>query len=793
MAHRAATLVVALVDGHRRRSTFARATGRHDDALEPGRGVPASSLPTGLVNDDASRRQRHHQGDPDTVARLMEETFAQGNVHLKSVVNMDALPELRFSHPEVCFVGHTQVGKSKVCSLLLGNDRLLRVGNAAGKRALGLTFYAVGRALCIVDAPGFGAFSHTSHKASDSMFHQSLVKQYIALRKNANLKRVYWVFSVPDLIAYGGLRPREEDIALLLAAERVPFVAMLNKADILTTKSARQTARDRLREQQVALDSVGDDGHGAASDHDAGGSASASEGQTLLLRKRRSQLNARRSGDLSVLPKHQSRHMQQMRDDSGESFFRPFRDESERRRVTVMAEGLLPAPVSWTGVKPEVADRARYTRREQQLNEHFTAAIELLHERFTPTLGMLPVFTANEKGMTSSLNAIRCDMIDACVVDLAASSRPAAAVSASTPPALTLANLRSISYLPPTSERRCAVEAAYPASMELPIADDAVSSEAYVRGLLAASKLSYRLADSVSLGQAGHHLVDTSASRLTQVSRDEASMCSNGVRARDRGPSDSALLTLPAASATPAATNRERPHVAAVAPLPTQWLARGTGLPATLLASRSAQLFGPAAMSPALLEEERHAIGETDQRQMMRVAPFVEARQRAESGLTESLLDSDSTSFEKALEVAENPWKAVYGHSRFGNISLIDANNRRSVEQREGRENILVERDERVIGQEKRRRRSRLRNYVLKENAHRVRPLQLEAHGYTCPWVADSHRRRGSSLVGAPVRPMGDGAVVRNLKSRSFGGRSVSAFTRVGAGKYTNKKQSWAR
>ena len=62
-----------------------------------------------------------------------------------------------------------------------------------------------------------------------SALGQSLTKQYVALRKHSNLKRVYWVMDARS----PGVGPWEDELRRFFAQEQLPFTVVLNKVDRL--------------------------------------------------------------------------------------------------------------------------------------------------------------------------------------------------------------------------------------------------------------------------------------------------------------------------------------------------------------------------------------------------------------------------------------------------------------------------------------------------------------------------------------------------------------------------------
>ncbi|KEG14566.1 GTP-binding protein [Trypanosoma grayi] len=163
----------------------------------------------------------------ERVMRLSEEVFSKGNVHLKNVEALSALPEGLHSFPEVCFIGKPNVGKSTIISCLLHNHRLGRAGSTRGTTRL-LQFFNVGDAVLLVDTPGYGGWKgrHLSQNLADRARAFGILFRYLALRKRGPLKRVYWVMEAAKPI-----QPRDEEIFAFLQEEQIPFSVIINKID----------------------------------------------------------------------------------------------------------------------------------------------------------------------------------------------------------------------------------------------------------------------------------------------------------------------------------------------------------------------------------------------------------------------------------------------------------------------------------------------------------------------------------------------------------------------------------
>ena len=160
------------------------------------------------------------------VSALCDEVFSRGSNHLKNVFDLRSLPELSHSFPEVCFVGHTNCGKSRLIGALCHNYRMGKPSrNAGGTRSL--KFFNVGDCLLLVDTPGYGIWKGMMpQKRAVQAAALAVTKQYLCVRRNAALKQLYWCFA-----SGAPIRPRDVEFGAFLLREKIPFSVLLTKAD----------------------------------------------------------------------------------------------------------------------------------------------------------------------------------------------------------------------------------------------------------------------------------------------------------------------------------------------------------------------------------------------------------------------------------------------------------------------------------------------------------------------------------------------------------------------------------
>ncbi len=127
---------------------------------------------------------------------------------------------------QYAFVGRSNVGKSSLINMLLGQKKLVRSSSTPGKTQQ-INFFDVEGKVYFVDLPGYG-YAKISQKRREKL--RKLILWYF-ISGEANISKVIIV-----LDAKIGLTDFDRDIINVLEENNYPYIIVVNKIDKLNQK-----------------------------------------------------------------------------------------------------------------------------------------------------------------------------------------------------------------------------------------------------------------------------------------------------------------------------------------------------------------------------------------------------------------------------------------------------------------------------------------------------------------------------------------------------------------------------
>jgi len=140
---------------------------------------------------------------------------------VKGIIGSDVI--LADKHPQIAFVGRSNVGKSSVINSLVLRKGLVKSSGMPGKTRE-INFFLINKEAYFVDLPGYG-FARMGAKGAEKI--RKLILWYLG----SGEARVRLVVLIVDL----GIKPmiHDKEMADILRAENINFVVVGNKADRL--------------------------------------------------------------------------------------------------------------------------------------------------------------------------------------------------------------------------------------------------------------------------------------------------------------------------------------------------------------------------------------------------------------------------------------------------------------------------------------------------------------------------------------------------------------------------------
>lgn len=162
---------------------------------------------------------------------------------LKSCVSPSHFPSYPF--PEFVFLGRSNVGKSSLLNMILGQKDLVKTGSRPGVTQA-INFFIVNDNSSFVDLPGFGYAKVPQDVKKKFM---PLIKRYIEGRENLKA-----AFLLIDIRRTPG--DFEEDMLEFLEKNRIPVVITLTKCDKLSGNQRKQRIHEIMEAMDIDRDSI---------------------------------------------------------------------------------------------------------------------------------------------------------------------------------------------------------------------------------------------------------------------------------------------------------------------------------------------------------------------------------------------------------------------------------------------------------------------------------------------------------------------------------------------------------
>lgn len=158
----------------------------------------------------------------------------------RSYPTPQTLPE---TLPHIALVGRSNVGKSSLVNRLGGQKDLARTSNTPGRTRL-INRYVFGNSFALLDLPGYG-YAKQSKKEREEL--EQMI--YDTLLAPPTL-----ILLVIDA-AVGLSSPLDQEMALFLQEQKLPWILVINKADKLS-QSERTQLQNALIRQGVNASAV---------------------------------------------------------------------------------------------------------------------------------------------------------------------------------------------------------------------------------------------------------------------------------------------------------------------------------------------------------------------------------------------------------------------------------------------------------------------------------------------------------------------------------------------------------
>lgn len=168
--------------------------------------------------------------------------FRQPCRFVAGAATMASLPE--FTHPEIAFIGRSNVGKSSLVNALVGQNSLAKTSQNPGHTKQ-LNFFLLAESLMLVDMPGYGYAKVSKTQKSD---WDKLISGYLSGRPT--LQRACLLID-----ARRGIMAHDDEFMSMLDDCAVNYQIVLTKMDTLSKSESSeilQTVADALKSHVAA-------------------------------------------------------------------------------------------------------------------------------------------------------------------------------------------------------------------------------------------------------------------------------------------------------------------------------------------------------------------------------------------------------------------------------------------------------------------------------------------------------------------------------------------------------------
>lgn len=162
---------------------------------------------------------------------------------LTSCVKSSQFPS--FSYPEFAFFGRSNVGKSSLLNMLLGQKGLVKTGARPGVTQT-INFFIVNDNRSFADLPGIG---YAKLPMSLKKKFMPMIREYITIRDNLKL-----AFLLIDARRTPG--DYELDLITLLIENKIPVAITLTKCDKLSKNELTKSIAEISRTLEIGKESI---------------------------------------------------------------------------------------------------------------------------------------------------------------------------------------------------------------------------------------------------------------------------------------------------------------------------------------------------------------------------------------------------------------------------------------------------------------------------------------------------------------------------------------------------------